>query len=215
MAKFSPKKQRHIRRITRFIKSAEKRGYQFADSLKQNLTAYSTQKLKTLTPEKLYEQATSSRYGKEMTGTEARKIERSLSAKKGVETKKCSEQEYIPNFTDIVLSEVEAMIAYAIANPVFVGNRRTTEDNARDLNYELKSEIERYGRDIVALSCEQAPDSVKETAREAIYASSSTACRAHIEDMLQIIEGYIPTIEEAKQRDMSDLTDDNSDLELL
>ena len=220
--------KKEITRIKRLIKSASSRGYIFPTELKSTLGFLSLDELKGLTTNELYKRAKSYKFGTEMRGDVVRKLERSMTGRKAYESRMLNElikasekigtedeEEYIPNFTDIVLSEVEAMISYAIANPVVVGNRRTTEDNARDLRYELKNEIEKYGRDVVALSCEQAPDSVKETARETIYASSSTACRAHIEDMLQIIEGYIPTIQEAKQRDMSDITDDNSDLELL
>lgn len=219
MAKYTPKKKQQLKRVRSFIRRAEKRGYEFPEELKSNLTSLSTQKLKALTPEKLYRQSVNKRYGKELTGTEARAIERSLAGKKGAETRREREWErerererekpewdgdvgfdWIPNFTDIVLSNVIEMIEDAKSNPVVVGyGPHTTAQNATMLQYDLAQEIERYGRDKVAEACENAPDQVIVEARETIMASSSDTCRAHISDLLMIITSAIPTIDEMKK----------------
>lgn len=235
MAKYTPKKKQQLKRVRSFIRRAEKRGYEFPEELKSNLTSLSTQKLKALTPEKLYKQSVNKRYGKELTGTEARAIERSLAGKKGAETRRerkeqrearefartlnnyreqyqyyedeyeptyntPSYDDYIPEFTDIVLSNVMEMIEDAKNNPVVVGyGPHKTDQNATMLEHDLKVEIDRYGRDKVAEACENAPDQVIVEARETIMASSSDTCRAHISDLLMIITSAIPTIDEMKK----------------
>lgn len=82
--KYTPIKAKNIRRIRRFIKSAEKRGFIFPENIKQQLPQYSTQKLKSLTPEKLYKQA-QYKLGDDITisAERGRQIERTLAAKKG------------------------------------------------------------------------------------------------------------------------------------
>lgn len=98
--KYTPKKRQQLRRVRSFIRRAEKRGYSFDINLKESLSTLSTQKLKSLTPKKLYEQATYSYKETVFTGTEfikepvtvsatkGRQMERSKSAKKAAETRK-------------------------------------------------------------------------------------------------------------------------------
>lgn len=86
------KHKKEVRRISRFIREAEDRGYSFSDELKNNFKDYSTQKLQHLTVDKLYEQATYTFQGLEMSGTKGRLLERSLAAKKAAETRKESSE---------------------------------------------------------------------------------------------------------------------------
>lgn len=239
MAKFTPKKKQNLRRIRRFIKSAEKRGFQFTEELKQNLSSYSTQKLKALTPEKLYKQATYSIGGETVTGTKGRQIERTISAKKGVATKirkreereqrewekafedarrhreaeeqrhieylrekrrkrESYEEQYIPLFADIVLSNIEQMIEEGLQNDKYVGYKRKVKDNAEILRRYLADEINAYGREAVAKGCENSPDEAKMNAQLALYSSSQETCQAHCLEMVMVIKGNIPTINESK-----------------
>lgn len=46
--------KKELKRVRQFIRRAEQRGYLFSDELKDDLYGYSTQKLKGLTPSKLY-----------------------------------------------------------------------------------------------------------------------------------------------------------------
>lgn len=86
------KKER--RRIQRFIKSAEKRGYEFITdilpSIPKRITQSSIRRLEKLTPSALYKK---SKYhdpitGEQISGERAREQERSLSAKKAARTRK-------------------------------------------------------------------------------------------------------------------------------
>lgn len=112
--------KKEIERIKRFIKRAEKRGYSFNFKEPQppkRIRKESVEKLKKITPEKLYASATYiGLYSDflELTGLEARKRERSASAKKGAETRKRKaeqkkrEQEKTPTFDFI--AEIISMI---------------------------------------------------------------------------------------------------------
>lgn len=112
--------KKEIKRIKRFIKRAEKRGYSFNFKEPQKPKRFrkeSVEKLKKITPEKLYALATYiGLYSDflELTGLEARKRERSASAKKGAETRKRKaeqkkrEQEKTPTFDFI--AEIISMI---------------------------------------------------------------------------------------------------------
>lgn len=109
-----------IKRIKRFISRAEKRGYSFnfkEPQLPKRFRKESVERLKRITPEKLYASAQYTgelSHGKKLTGLQGRKLERSASAKKGAETRKRKaeqkkrEQEKIPTFDFI--NEIISMI---------------------------------------------------------------------------------------------------------
>lgn len=110
--------KKEIKRIKRFIRRAEKRGYSFSfkePQLPKRIRKESVEKLKKITPEKLYASATyRGLYSdfRELGGLEARKRERSASAKKAAETRKKKqkkrEQEKTPIFDFI--NEIISMI---------------------------------------------------------------------------------------------------------
>lgn len=84
--------KRERRRIQQLIRRASKRGYIFGEDIlpqRPEVVKYEdVQRLKRLTPERLYKKATfKSASGSEIQGTEARKIERSLAAQKAAETR--------------------------------------------------------------------------------------------------------------------------------
>lgn len=108
--------------------------------------------------------------------------------------------EYIPNFTDMVLRNIEAMIQEGMAINKRTGREETatTGENARYLSEQLEREIAEYGRDKVAIACENAPDEVIVMAHETIYASSTARCVKHGRECIDIIRGHIPTVEQAK-----------------
>lgn len=127
--KISPTQKEYnkqLARIKRFIKSAEKRGYRFDDralpKTPKRVTKASVRALKNITPDVLYRHATAmSPSGEIISGTEARKIERSESAKRAAKTRaekhrgKASpapgDSGYRPRIADVVLRNVEELIA--------------------------------------------------------------------------------------------------------
>lgn len=87
------RKQR--RRIQQFIRRAEKRGYQFAENAipdkVKKITRQSVERLRKLTPEKLYKKSIyggEASYGEIVKGTKGRELERKQSAEKARETRK-------------------------------------------------------------------------------------------------------------------------------
>lgn len=84
---------KELRRIKRFIASAEKRGYTFPQNAipkqPKNIRPESVSRLQKINPETLYKKAkyTHPETRKQITGTQGRKIERSKASKKGVITK--------------------------------------------------------------------------------------------------------------------------------
>lgn len=221
MAKYTPKKKKQLRRIRRFIKAAEKRGYQFGEDLISNLTSFSTQKLKSLTSQKLYKQATYKIGDETVTGEKGRKIERTVAAKKGARTKARrkrakeeykrweeeqrridlislsdfqEEEPYIPQFTDIILSNITDLVQQA---------RTDSWERARRNSYivqgYLDNEISIYGRDTVAMACEQATEDLIAIAKDALYQYNEDKCKDLTLALVMVIRGYIPTVEESKQ----------------
>ena len=86
--------QKEVRRIQRFVRRAEARGYEFDKSItnikfnKRRATRKELERLKKYTPEKMYDK---SQYASELTGGEivsgrrGRELERSEAARKGAE----------------------------------------------------------------------------------------------------------------------------------
>lgn len=85
-------------RIRRFIKSAEKRGYSFpANAVPERparVTKRDIARITAIKPETLYEKATFTYEGSTFTGTEGRRIERSLAAQKGALHKREKDPRY-------------------------------------------------------------------------------------------------------------------------
>ena len=85
--------KKNLRRIKRFVKSAEKRGYSFSDkaipNLPKTITKETLYRFQSITPEKLYKKSVYvSPAGTKVKGTERRKAERSEASKKAGETRK-------------------------------------------------------------------------------------------------------------------------------
>lgn len=86
---------KQVKRIKQFMRRAEKRGYQFSEDVlpqrPKRVKQASVRKLSKLTPEKLYQKAVYGGLASEgeiVPATEGVKLERSLRAKKAVETRK-------------------------------------------------------------------------------------------------------------------------------
>lgn len=213
MRKETPKHKQQVKRIKAFIRRAEARGYRFDSDFKENLTSYSTQKLKALKPAKLYAQTTaiSEETGKLITGIERQKEEKKFSSLKAKATRILKKQEakikqeYYDysgydysdtaeaSFTDIVLSNIEARIDECrdSSNPQF-------SYGARLLETALNRQIELYGREKVARALEEAPDEAKRLSEAVIYASKQEQKMQHLMEFLQLITGEVLSPEEAR-----------------
>lgn len=218
MAKMTQKKRQNLRRIRRFIKSAEKRGFQFSQELKEKLSTFSTQKLKALKPEKLYKQATYNVGGEIVSGEKGRKIERTISAKKAVETKRrlkearqqrewerthrdyiesisiSDYEDYYPSYSTIILNEIRTLIQnYASQKSEVRG------DIANYLLEILDVQIRKYGEEVIAKSCEQAPDEIKALVVSIILDSNTERRQNKVTEFILLLTGEIPTVDDSKQ----------------
>lgn len=101
--------------------------------------------------------------------------------------------DYIPNFTDIVLKNIENLISEAEASTTQLYSR-----NAAHLSNVLRGEIQTFGRDKVAEALEQTPDDAIASAERAIYTSNDKEHREAVTNLIMLIQGAIPTIDESK-----------------
>ena len=210
---YTKKKRQQLKRIRQFISRAEKRGYSFDSEFKNQLTGFSTQKLKNLTPKKLYEksQAISEETGKVITGTERRKEERKEVARKAQETRRRHKaereqreyydyaerdySEYETSYEDTILKNIESLIRQYEDSDISV--RRYGSSLLQQL---LDEEISNYGRKAVALACENAPAQAISASQIVIFASDQERKDMGIQELRNIItSGVIPTIEQSKQ----------------
>lgn len=210
--KETPKHKQQLNRIKRFISRAEKKGYRFSPELKENLSSYSTQKLKSLSPKKLYQNATaiSEETGKIISGTEKQRETRSLASLKARATKlskaissnareeyyKTSEREESydsASFTDIILQNIEAKI-----NQFYDSQTAQFAYGAKLLKATLDSQIAQYGRAKVATSCENAPEEAKRLSDVVVFASKQEQKHQALIEFVMIITGEIMTLDLAK-----------------
>ena len=210
---YTRKKRQQLKRIRQFISRAEKRGYRFDTGFKEQLTGFSTQKLKNLTPKKLYAktQAISAITGKVITGTERRKEERKEVAQKAQETRRRHKaereqreyydyaerdySEYETSYEDTILTNIESLIRQYEDSDI--GVRQYGSSLLQQL---LDEEITNYGRKAVALACENAPSEAIRASQIVIYDSDQSRKEMNIQELRNIItSGVIPSIEQSKQ----------------
>ena len=210
---YTRKKRQQLKRIRQFISRAEKRGYRFDSEFTEQLTGLSTQKLKNLTPKKLYEksQAISEETGKVITGTERRKEERKEVAQKARETRRRHKaereqreyyeyaerdySEYETSYEDTILTNIESLIRQYEDSDIAV-----RQYGSSLLQQLLDEEISNYGRKAVALACENAPAEAIRASQIVIYASDQSQKDMNIQELRNILtSGVLPSIEQSKQ----------------
>ena len=210
---YTRKKRQQLKRIRQFISRAEKRGYRFDSEFTEQLTGLSTQKLKNLTPKKLYEksQAISEETGKVITGTERRKEERKEAAQKAQETRRRHKaereqreyyeyaerdySEYETSYEDTILTNIESLIRQYEDSDIAV-----RQYGSSLLQQLLDEEISNYGRKAVALACENAPAEAIRASQIVIYASDQSQKDMNIQELRNILtSGVLPSIEQSKQ----------------
>lgn len=159
----TPKHKSQLKRVRNIIYAAEKRGYRFDSSFKSELYSYSTQKLKGLTPEKLYKRATAlSEDGHVISGTARRKEELSLSRKKGAQTRRRKKAPYAGLL--IMAKLTQMMMSYNSVGTEYLKNLLTTESKKYGLPAVLKA-LDEVGEDAlkdaeIALIYEEDPNTL-------------------------------------------------------
>lgn len=221
--KLTPNQQewnRQVNRIKNFIRNAQKRGFRFDDSLiptkSKVITKKRLQEIKSLTPQKLYREATyiDPFTGIIMSGIERRTQERKIAARKAAETRKvrkanraqragpqldipveAESDEDLPLYTDLVLQQVEDMINSW--EPPSTWSEWFAETKRRDRNT-LKSmldgAISSDGRDAVAKRCEENATTIIGLTERILYDSGKNirdkSGRIIVENMLVYINEF-------------------------
>lgn len=200
------------RRIKRFIRNAEKRGYVFEPNLippkPKTITSGSIRRLSKIRPAQLYKKAyaISAVTGQPITVEQRKKEIREEAARKAWETKrrKKDQAEYekiksnrewqqMFNASKLVWDKVQSMIAN-------VGIQQS--ESADLLNNLLNSEIEKYGADSVLYSISQASEEFLSTCEVIIkYHPSSEVSRTAVQHLYTLISGNLPSDAEQTEID--------------
>lgn len=190
--------KKQIRRIKSFIRNAEKRGYRFEKNIlpekPKRITKASVNRLKDIKPITLYKKSTYlSESGTIIKGTEGRKEERKIAAKKGKKTRELRKRaiEQQPAYIgDLILQSIQEMIDSVKRD------HRKAGDSLQRL---LENEINQYGKEAVARSLSNTPQEAIELAQLAInYNPGDTRHDGAIRELEMIITGTIPTAEELR-----------------
>lgn len=204
--KLTPAEQAYYkeqRRINRFVKAAEKRGFIF--NLKilppqpKKITKASVRRLKKITPETLYKKAS---YQTDdfriISGVEGRKLERSMAAKKQASTpshqKPTTSQatrKGPPSIVDSVLATVEELIARFPDGNIWTDwQEKLHRKHKNMLEGMLNTQIMLYGRATIAYRFENAAAQVVDLAEQIIYGDSKEEdFQIDIQAMARIIKG--------------------------
>lgn len=213
--KLTPAEQaynKELRRINRFIKAAEKRGFIFnlkiLPSRPKKITKATVQRLKKITPETLYKKASYQTDDFQiLSGEEGRKLERSRASKKAAETARRKKQAFLPSaqksiilqaprkgppsIVDSVLATVEELIARFPDGNIWTDwQEKLHRKHKNMLEGMLNTQIMLYGRATIAYRFEQAAAQVVDLAEQIIYGDSKEEdFQIDIQAMARIIKG--------------------------
>lgn len=206
------------KRIERFIRYAEKRGYVFEPNLippkPKTITSGSIRRLSKIRPAQLYNKAyaISAVTGQPITVEQRKREIREQAAREAWETRrrKKDQEDYNRiksnkewqqtfNASKLVWDKVQAMIASVSVQQ---------SASADLLNNLLNSEIEKYGADSVLYSISQASEDFLSTCEVIIkYHPSSAVSRTAVEHLYTLISGNLPS--DAEQAEIDKAIDDD------
>lgn len=187
---------KEVRRIQRFVRNAEKRGYRFDENVvpqtPKRITKKVLQRVKETRPNDLYKKASylDENTGKVVGGLEGRKLERQESARKSAETRKRNKEQETPYYpkggeiiTDNIVDEFLARLLEP-EPPVFPYNnrlaskmesliqaRRNGKTTILSLTYTVIAEI---GKSALGWRLQERVDDVQEALNVLLYRGSSS-----------------------------------------
>lgn len=223
--KLTPAEQaynKELRRINRFIKAAEQRGFLF--NLKiipprpKKITKANVKKLASITPATLYAKASyQTEDNRILTGEEGRALERSRASKKAAETVRARKKAALPtlpkptppkgppSIVDSVLASIEDLIARFPDGNVWAEWQEKIHTRHKNmLEGMLNTQIMLYGRTRVAMRLEKVSGEIAQLAERIIYGDSDDqSFQLDIQWFARIIKGENLTADEAL--DLEDL----------
>lgn len=172
-----------IKRIKRFIREAEKRGYVFSENVIPKMpkvaTAATVRKYQAINPKGLYKKAAYYDQGKKISGSKRRAEERSEAAKKAAQTRKI-------NRTVKVLKEVQRIIAEWTPNPAWSDDLASMKEQDKNkLENMLNAAIATEGEYAVAKRLEDKYAEVIELVYAIIYGQSKDRASAGRSGVMQ------------------------------
>ena len=202
--------EKELKRLNQFIKRAEKRGYIFDENIipetPQRITKKKLSEIKQIDADVLYDTAQyfDKETGQTLSGLEGRRIERRKSAQKAAQTKKfkaqntISEKPVLPKESDIVLRNIEEMIANW--QPLLNWSNYFIEAKKQDkttLSNMLQQAISETGREEIAKRLQNAATNIIDTVERILYSSDEEQVNLDLVDIATIIKGRSLTPEES------------------
>lgn len=187
MSELERQYKKQVKRIRQFINRNTKRGFNFADfkmpEQPKTITAKSVQRLKSITPQKLYQKAKFYDVLKDkyISGTQAVKQKRKRAAQKAAQTKRLKKLEQAPNRKELAIPKVSDVILQNIEEvvnrwqPMSDWQPWVAQYKERDKNIlasTLRGAIDQLGREQVARNVEAKADAVIELTWEICYGTS-------------------------------------------
>lgn len=206
MARRTEKNRREYNRIRQFIYRAEKRGFRFDAGFKESLKTAHTNKLKALSPKKLYQKATAlSESGQIVRGDIARKEEQRRAARLAARTRAARKRKKkeiqrlmeipgptvsdAPSIGSIIYDRIQQMI-----------RQYESSKGAEFLQNLLKSDIKKFGFGNVMAGLAQIPEAtLAEIEKVLVYVEEPGQLHRSFQRLDTAIRGYTRTEEEAKQ----------------
>lgn len=187
MSELERQYKKEVKRIRQFINRNTKRGFNFTafkmPARPKTVTAKSVQRLKSITPQKLYQKAKFYDVLKDkyISGTQAVKQKRQRAAQKAAQTKRLKKLEQdpkgrtlpIPKVTDVILQNIEEVLNRW--QPMSDWQPWVAQYKERDKNIlasTLRGAIDQLGREQVARNVEAKADAVIELTWEICYGTS-------------------------------------------
>lgn len=207
--------KKQLKRIKSFITAAEKRGYTFKASayptIPSHITIASVRKLTKLTPQELYKKATFlTEDGQVVSGTEGRTYEYKQARKKHASrprkakapnAKKDAPKRKPPVFSDVVLSNVEEMLARfpeGMGPGTLEYQYKMHERHKNIVENVLRGQILMRGRNAVAMALEARASEIQTLLEAMLYGDSEEArFQVDIAYFASIVKGTALTVEES------------------
>lgn len=189
--------EKELRRIKRFMKSAEKRGFTFnweAPPTPQRVTKQAIERLQQTRPAQLYEKASyvNPMTGEVMTGTEGRRFERSEAAKKG-------RRRSAPNFETLVQAFRQRMASYT--PPITWRNqkREARKQVVDSLLERFDDYVLALGEDVIGRRLYEASDYINGLLDATLYDSNDDRATTNFVGILTVLNGGALLADEAEE----------------
>lgn len=173
--------QKERKRVQRFIRDAEKRGYKFAQNvlpdIPKRITKQSVERLKKLNPKALYAKSTyyDPILDKLVTGTEEQKLIRSRASKKAAETRRRKKEKDIegPRLEDIIIDNIKDLIKQWQPSDTWSKSYMKLKERDKNvLESILEGAISSLGKKQVAKNIQARSQEIPELVWHILYGSS-------------------------------------------